>query len=324
MRAAIIVPIHAEGSIVIDLIMQLLSQLNADDVIYIILTSKTDRVLRLQAIAEDDSRIKVYTAAGAYPGRARNIGITRAAEAQFIVQIDAGCTVDAKWLDLILEPLVSNQADYTFGSIFPIDGPKDLWGQKLDREALFAALTQQRMRAAGDKVGGAAVAFKRHLWELSGGHPEDLRCGSDKLFAERVYSLSPRLYFAEKAKAFWELGPGVGSMLRREFRYSYTDALLEIMPKSTKLRLVEAMYLVVMSASLLRGWHTCFLIQFGLAAVFMLINSIKKKNRYEKVANDNFKEISLIGYVILNALNVGVRLFRILGSLKGVFHRFWK
>lgn len=319
MRSAIIVPISYEGDSVLHLLQDLLAQVSDQDGIYAVLTGAREHYSSLITLAHDNPALHLCQGVGAFPGEARNIGIAAAQDATFIVQIDAGCFIASDWLNSILEPLTSDTCDYVVGAIHPYRSATELWGVRLDREALFAALTQQRMRRQGDMPGGAAIAYRRKLWEAAGGYPENLRCGEDKFFAERVAALGPRVLFVESAVAYWELGPQVSNIVGREYRYSMHDALLPQITKAVRIKLGECLALFLMILFSLM-WPPClWLLVIPLA--YLLVNTAKKVRRYEAIAQDKWQKLTPLGYALIFVLNFVVLCSRLLGTARGMAQR---
>ena len=322
MRSAIVVPISYEGDSVLHLLHDLLAQMTDQDRIFAVLTGAQQHYSSLAALAQTSSGLHLCQGLGAFPGEARNIGIAAAQEALFIVQIDAGCYIAPDWLENMLGPLVSDVCDYVVGAIHPYRSATELWGVALDREALFAALTQQRLRKQGDMPGGAAIAYRRKLWEAAGGFPDNLRCGEDKLFAERVAALGPRVLFVDTAVAYWELGPKVSNILGREYRYSLHDAQLPQVSSAVRKKLGECISLMLLFL-LCVAWPPGFLL-FGVPLVYLIVNTTKKIDRYEAVAQEKWRRLTLRGYALVFALNFSVLCSRLLGTLRGFVQRLIK
>ena len=322
MRSSIVMPISYEGDSVLHLLHDLLAQISIQDSIYAVLTGTCENYSALTTLAKANPALHLCQGPGAFPGEARNIGIAAAHDATFIVQIDAGCFVAPNWLNNMLEPLISDTCDYVVGAIHPYRSATELWGVALDREALFAALTQQRMRRQGDMPGGAAIAYRRNLWEAAGGYPANLRCGEDKLFAERVATLGPRVLFVETAVAYWELGPQAGNMLCREYRYSMHDALLPQVSMAVRIKLGECIALTLMLLFSLI-WPSCLWL-FVIPLAYLSANTAKKVRRYESIAQDKWRKLSATGCILVVILNFTVLYTRLLGTARGLAQRMVK
>lgn len=322
MRSAVIVPVHHEGDSALRLLQELLVQLSPEDGLYVVLTG-TDTYSALHALAGVRPVVRLCPAPGAFPGEARNIGIAAAQDAEFIVQMDAGCYISPGWLDKMLAPLLRGTFDYIVGAIQPHRSATRFWGIALDREAFFVALTQQRGRRPGDLVGGAAVAYRRVLWERSGGFPGDMRCGSDKVFARRVAALAPRTLFVDEAVAYWELGPNASDMLRREYRYFLHDALLPRLPLPAWVRLGEGAALAL-TAGLALCLHPAFLLLLVPALAYLLLNTGRKIRRYRMLARSALRQFALPGYAYFFFLNLAVRACRSWGVAYGLILRTFR
>ena len=309
------------------LLRALLDQVAADDRIHAILTAPDQAQDRsfaaLRSLAADHPALRLLPGFGAYPGRARNIGIAAAPEARFVVQIDAGCYIGPGWLDAMLAPLLADACDYVVGRIVPHRGAEELWGLRLDREALFAALTQSRFRQPGDVAGGAAVAYRRELWEQAGSFPEDLRCGEDRVFAARIAALEPpvRVHLEEGAEAAWELGPGVRTVLRRECRYLRRNVLSGdvSVPRAAAACLVWGGAALCAPAACLAPWLG---LPFLFALAWLLVKTGRKVRLYRILARPDLRNLSPAGLALFFLLNGAVRASRLWGAAQGLVRRF--
>jgi hypothetical protein len=180
----------------------------------------------LEHYAAGDLRIRLIVSEGAFPGKARNIAI-RKTQADIIAQIDGGNHPEASWLQHLVAPLLRGEADYSMGAVAIMPVRRRVLGRIIDMGAVFgASLHRAELRSgsagtparatSGVPAGGASVAYFRWIWEKTGGFPEWLRVGEDPLFVRRVMRLKPRVCFVPDALLYWQLGPGLKHILRRQ------------------------------------------------------------------------------------------------------------
>lgn len=230
MRATVVIPVRDERPGLDALLDRLLAQLRPGDDIAVTDAGSTDgslEFLRRRAAAEP--RLRLHEAPGALPGRGRNLAIA-ATDADIIAQIDGGNLPDTGWLEAVRAPIEAGRAEYVSGDVAIMPIPRRLLGQALDMGPIYAAtLFRGPALRPGARdpeglgatpamaAGGASAAYRRELWVRSGGFPEELRRGEDPAFIQQVARLGTRFTYAPAARVFWQIGPGIGTILARHF-----------------------------------------------------------------------------------------------------------
>lgn len=230
MRVTVVIPVRDERPGLDILLDRLLAQLRPGDDIAVTDAGSTDgtlEYLRRRAVAEP--RLRLHEAPGALPGRGRNLAIA-ATDAAIIAQIDGGNLPDTGWLEALRAPIEAGRADYVSGDVAIMPIPRRILGQPLDLGPVYAAtLFRGPALRPGARdpeglgatpamaAGGASAAYRRALWVRAGGFPEDLRRGEDPAFIHKVAGLGTRFTYAPAARIFWQIGPGLRTILARHF-----------------------------------------------------------------------------------------------------------
>lgn len=219
MKIAVVVPVKNEMDGLRELVTSLQKQASAGDEILFVDAGSTDGTQELiREFAVRDSRIRLLISVGAFPGKARNVAI-RNTDADIIAQIDGGNHPDEHWLHNVVAPILRGETDYSMGAVAVLPVHRRFLGRVMDMGAVYgASLHRGKFRDAsdGEPAGGASVAYRRWIWEKTGGFPEWLRFGSDPLYVRRVMQLKPRVAFAADALLYWQLGPTLRHVLRRQ------------------------------------------------------------------------------------------------------------
>lgn len=227
MKVAVVIPVKNEIDGLREMVTSLQQQASPEDEIIFVDAGSTDgtRELLLQ-YAGADSRIRLIVSGGAFPGKARNIAIQQT-NADIIAQIDGGNHPGESWLKHLVAPLLRGEADYSMGAVAVMPVHRRILGRIMDIGAIYgASLHRSEFRkgssgassrkTSGVPAGGASVAYFRWIWEKTGGFPEWLRFGEDPLFVRRVMQLQPRIRYAPDAVLYWQLGPTLRHILRRQ------------------------------------------------------------------------------------------------------------
>jgi glycosyltransferase involved in cell wall biosynthesis len=219
MKIAVVVPVKNEIDGLGELVTSLLKQVSAGDELVFVDAGSTDGTRDLlREFAAKDPRVRLLVSEGAFPGKARNVAI-RNTNADIIAQIDGGNHPDENWLQNIVAPILRGEADYSMGAVAVLPMRRRFLGRMMDMGAVYGASLHRgefRNGTAGPPAGGASVAYLRWIWEKTGGFPEWLRFGSDPLYVRRIMPLHPRICYAGDAVLFWQLGPTLRHVFRRQ------------------------------------------------------------------------------------------------------------
>jgi glycosyltransferase involved in cell wall biosynthesis len=236
--------------------------------------------------------LTVIVEAGASIAMGRNVAI-RNARNSIIAVTDAGCLLEPDWLENLVQPLLTGDADFVGGFFKPV--VRNAFQTRL------AAFTIGQHPGSGFLPSSRSVAFRREVWEKAGGYPEWLPWGEDTYFNERLIAAGARYVTVGNAIVHWELRPNLRSALKQQYRYAYGDGLRQRRTRG-QLILLTGFSLAVVFAPF----------TFGLSLVlipFMSIAWIIKKNL-------RMSDLRLV------ALGVGLQTARVVGYIRGYADSF--
>ncbi len=151
----------------------------------------------------------------AFPGRARNVGVTRVST-DWVAFVDAGCVADPGWLAGLIDALGAQPAlpAVVYGNYEPALNTEWDVAQALVVVPPRCPLTGARPPST------ASMLLHRNTWQAVGGFREDLRAAEDLLFFEAISALGVSQMVAPGATVYWSMAPGPGAFFRRLLRYS--------------------------------------------------------------------------------------------------------
>lgn len=206
-------------------------QTRAPDQTVIVDGGSTDRTLQiLQAWVAERPSFIVRTKPGANIATGRNEAIGEA-DGPIIAVTDAGCTPDPHWLEELTKPLERIDVDLAMGFYRP--DPQSRF------ERLICCLNlpdAEEIDPTKFMPSSRSVAFKKYVWERTGGYPEWLAVGEDMHFNFAVLQKGFKRTFVPQAVVSWRLRPDLGSTLRQYFRYAQGDGQAAMYPRRHALR----------------------------------------------------------------------------------------
>lgn len=202
------------------------AQTRAPDQIVIVDGGSTDATLEiLQDWAANHPDLVVKSRPGANISNGRNMAISAAA-GPIIAVTDAGCTLDPSWLEELTKPFVRLDVDLSMGFYRP--DPQSRF------ERIFACLNlpdADEIDPERFMPSSRSVAFKKYVWERSGGYPEWLAIGEDMYFNFSIGKQGFRRQFAPLAIVSWRLRPDLPSTLKQYFHYAHGDGKANMYPR---------------------------------------------------------------------------------------------
>jgi glycosyltransferase involved in cell wall biosynthesis len=320
MKVAVVVPVKNEIDGLGGLVTSLQGQVSeGDEIIFVDAGSSDGTQGALRDYAARDPRIRLLISEGAFPGRARNLAI-RHTNAEIIAQIDGGNHPDEHWLQNLVAPMLRGKADYSMGAVKIMPVRRRILGRIMDMGALYGASlhrTEFRDGSDGPPAGGASVAYWRWIWEKTGGFPEWLRYGEDPLYVRRVMQLKPRISFTPDAILYWQLGPTLRHVLRRQIHRAANTFHDPVTLRCGLQNLFASVLLFVLMAAacVLPFLWIPVALGFGSQLALQTAKSLRTYCRREKPeAQDLFR--ALLIFPIVEGLGM---MARFAGTVQGLF-----
>jgi glycosyltransferase involved in cell wall biosynthesis len=211
---AVITTILNESNSIRELLESFLSQTRIPDEIIIVDGGSSDGTIDiLKAYSQKNEFIKFIVEPGVNIATGRNIAISHS-NSTIIAVTDGGCHPEKTWLDELVKPLIDNP---DFGAVSGVRAV-----ESKNNFELFAGLLSTSGNAAieSERVfHGRNSAFRKSVWQNSGGYPEWLYTAEDTLFAKRAKSLGCRVEIAPKAVISWRPRPNLKKLAKQYYLY---------------------------------------------------------------------------------------------------------
>ncbi len=198
-KICVVLTVLNEGKGMSKLLDSLLNQSLTPDEIIIVDGGSTDGTIEnLKQYSDKIVAIKYFVEEGVNIAKGRNIAISKAM-GDIIAVTDGGCIPENKWLEELITPLLFNSSlGAVAGYLNPVFDT---------RFELFAGLLSLPTYAEDETKRmfyGRSSAFRREVWEKSGGYPEWLYTAEDSLFAKKVLQLGYRVGYAPGSILSWK------------------------------------------------------------------------------------------------------------------------
>jgi glycosyltransferase involved in cell wall biosynthesis len=318
MKNAIIIPVKNEKRGLSELIQLLRKQISDKDEIIFVDAGSTDGTQEILRQASNDcEQIKLIISPGAFPGKARNIGIQNT-DADIIIQIDGGNLPDYLWVNKLSSPVASCRADYAWGNFKILPVMKRVFGLSFDIGKVYVCSFFRDRDSRNSMAGGSCTAYKRWIWEKVGGFPEWTPVAEDKLFAKKVQNFNVKAVFVKDAYIYWQLGPRLIDIIKRQINYQkekfiHRGEIFQI--KWTTLLPLFFLGMIVLSIL----FPDLFPLTFFILVLYWIRQSFKTFRVYKKLGNKNLSLYIIAIPVVL--FIEGIAIFsKIAGSVLGLFY----
>jgi glycosyltransferase involved in cell wall biosynthesis len=248
--------------------------------------SSDDTVAQAQRFANRGIPLKIVRNESRFSGGGRNAA-TKAALHDILVCMDAGNTAEPGWLRAMTEPFARDaDLELLAGVFYPSAG------SRLERlcgavcyttDVLLPTMKRADVEAMvpSDFVpGGMCMAYRRRLWERTGGFSEWARKGQDKLFGLRARRVGAKLGFTVDAAVSHHMAASLRQLASRHFFYEVWAARMRLPGRSGVLALVWAGAALV---ALLMGVAAPWLL-LGFVPLGLLYAYVRAWRRLRKVA----------------------------------------
>lgn len=161
----------------------------------------------------------IHTEGQAFPGRARNIGVSLA-KGKYIAFMDAKTIPEKDWIELIYHQLITTNADIVLGKFKSAN--KNLnYLQKIIKSNTYGNL-------AFNSVSGSLLT--KAQFQRSGGFDDEVGAGEDLEWVERLKKLKWKIDFSDNL-SFYYLGfpKKIPSFIYKWIFYSFENAKINIL-----------------------------------------------------------------------------------------------
>ena len=181
--------------------------------------------------AGSQSEVVLLELPGANIAEGRNAAI-RAATGDLIAVTDAGVSLPRYWLAELVRPL-EDRPDVEMVGGYSRPDPQNRF------EALLAAATlplASEVREEAYLASSRSVAFRRELWEKTGGYPEWLDYCEDVIFDLECKRAGARVVFQPAASVRFRPRPHLRAFSLQYYRYARGDGKANLWPERHALR----------------------------------------------------------------------------------------
>jgi len=211
---AVITTVLNESNSIGELLESFLSQTRIPDEIIIVDGGSKDGTIDiLKDYSQKNECIRFFIEPGVNIATGRNIAISHS-NCTIIAATDGGCHPEKTWLDELIKPLID---DPEFGAV---SGVRVV--ESKNTFELFAGLLSTSGNATDEServFHGRNSAFRKSVWQETGGYPEWLYTAEDTLFAKRAKSLGCRVAVAPKAIISWRPRPNLKKLAKQYYLY---------------------------------------------------------------------------------------------------------
>lgn len=188
--------------------------------------------------------VRLEVCEGCNIARGRNIAIGMAT-GEITAVTDAGCVLGPFWLEKIVAPMYEDAGiDLVAGFYKPLTGS---FFEEVSACATLPLAWEVRERRF--MPSSRSLAFRRSVWEATGGYPEWLEIGEDMYFNHTWKNMGIRHVMARDALVYWRMRPGPRSLLRQYFLYARGDGESGMYPQRHLLRFATYAWLAFCAAS---------------------------------------------------------------------------
>lgn len=266
--------------------------------------------------------IHLFVEKGCNVAEGRNLAIKNA-KYDLIVSTDFGCRFHAKWIESLVKPFYSDPDLEVTGGAFSV-----LFKDINSLAAKSDYILQNGYQVKLDEyfsVSSRSIAYKKHVWEKTGGYPEWLTLAADDtIFWKMIRKHQFKYLLVDSPYVYWMRHQSNKAFGKEAFRYGLGDGESKINYKNFFSLLIETGCRYLLSVYIL--FLPILIVHFplGLAALPILMFGLRPyKQAYFNWIKLKAKHPELNGRVFLNCLVQieGSRFNYIKGYLKGLWDK---
>ena len=261
MKASLICTVYNEERTIKDFLESLKHQTQIPDEIVIVDGGSTDRTVQMIRSYVNKLPIRLIVKK-CNIAEGRNIAIRNTKHA-IIAVTDAGATLDPEWFENITRPFENPEVDVVSGYYEPL--VSTLFEKCAAR---FSYRKPEQINSDHFLPSSRSLAFKKEIWHIVGGYPEELRLAEDTYFDLAMKKAGARFHFEPKAVVYWQQGSSFKEFMKKRYTYALWDGIAGIITGKMKLilRVMMALLFIVMSILTRSVWP---LLLLGLSIGFL-------------------------------------------------------
>lgn len=308
MRVSVIATVRNECDSIAPFLDSLLTQSHAPDEILIVDGASTDGTLVILQDYAARHGIRIISQS-CNIAQGRNLGIA-AATGTHIAVTDAGCRVDADWL----QELISCFLDYPDAGVIAGNFRFET-RTKFEEAVVLATFPPNRDETDGARYypSSRSVAFTKEIWQKAGGYPEWLYAAEDTLFNIRLRQIGSQFKFCKTAIVYWRPRENWRALARQRINFSRGNARVGISTSGYIMNLrVHGLFVIFLAASM---WMPFFI----LPAIATISWHIRQNLWTQAMISTGDKPMSL--RLLVLAVMEFVRLVTLYGFILGRWDR---
>jgi len=220
MKVSLISTVKNEVSSVDKLMNSICHQTSPIDEIIIVDAGSNDGTLeKLFEWKKSLNNLKVLIVPQCNRSQGRNIAIKNSRN-DLIVATDFGCSLRNDWLKEITSPVMEKEYDAVAG--FYYNGDTNIFSMA---NSFFTHLDVSEINGELFLPSTRSIAFKKRVWEETGGFNEHFIFGEDTLFSSTIRNNNYKILFAPSALVEWNAERSILKMIKKLYHYSRWDGI---------------------------------------------------------------------------------------------------
>jgi cellulose synthase/poly-beta-1,6-N-acetylglucosamine synthase-like glycosyltransferase len=153
--------------------------------------------------------IKLIVSKGVSRGKGRNLAIEKSKN-EMIAVADAGCILNKNWLKNLITPFKKGY-DVVVGYYEPF--------HENDFQFFAGKLLVSKNIEEIARISSRSLAFRKDVWEKTGGYEENVDVGEDTLFHWKITKHNYKMVFQKNAIVYWIMPKNSKELFKKFFKY---------------------------------------------------------------------------------------------------------